>query len=155
MRSADKAKIGLGLKALVILIAIAGLSYSLHRVLSISAPSQEVVIGGTNVQVDVAKTFAERKKGLSGSDPLTGNEGMLFIFDSSEQHGFWMKDMKYSIDIIWIDDLLQVVHIENDVSPNTYPEVFYPDVPARYAVEVRAGFSDANGLELGDTVSLP
>jgi uncharacterized protein len=74
---------------------------------------------------------------------------MLFVFDTDDYHGIWMKDMNYSIDIIWLDSGKTVVYMAEDVSPDTYPEVFRPDVPARYVVELSAGAAHRHGITEG------
>lgn len=89
--------------------------------------------------VEVADTEASRERGLSGHAPLNDSEGMLFVFDTDARWGIWMKDMSFPLDIVWADAGGRIVHIERDVSPDTYPRIFAPPVPARYVVELPAG----------------
>lgn len=77
-------------------------------------------------------------RGLSGSDPLAKNEGMLFVFDHDGGHSIWMKEMRFSLDIIWISRFGSVVHIERNVHPDTYPRAFTSRKPARYVLEILA-----------------
>jgi len=115
-----------------------------------------IQIGGVPVTVDVATTTADREQGLSGRTSLPQGRGMLFIFSQEGLWGFWMKDMHFSIDILWIDASGRVVTVEQLVSPSTYPETtFYPSSPARYVLEVPAGFAQLNGVEIGSQMSLP
>jgi uncharacterized membrane protein (UPF0127 family) len=65
-----------------------------------------------------------------------------------------MKDMKFSIDIIWLDKDLQVVYFEENVSPDTYPNVFKPDKKAKYILEVNAHFVSKNHIKYGDQLSI-
>lgn len=109
--------------------------------------------GGARLLVAIADTPQEREQGLSGTTELDEGEGMLFIFDRDGQHSFWMRDMSYSIDILWISAQKRVVYIEKDVSPDTFPDAFTPPTSARYVLEVPAGFSDAHGLGVGDEIS--
>ena len=74
------------------------------------------------------------------------------MFEKPEKEGFWMKDMKFSIDIIWIDENMSVIHIEKSLSPDTYPKVYYPESPAKYVLEVSAGQADSLGLKIGDKI---
>ena len=111
-----------------------------------------VQIGGQNVKVDLALTEAEHTKGLSGKNELVENEGMLFIFTESGKHSFWMKDMNFPIDIVWISSDMKVVYIKKNATPETYPEAFIPDVDAKYVLEISAGFSDKNNLKVGDSL---
>lgn len=101
----------------------------------------KILMEGRSFRVEIADTDFLRAKGLSGHKPLSDYEGMLFMFDRPDTYGFWMKDMTFPIDIIWIDENWKIVHIENSVSPNTYPQSFYPDFPAKYVLEVKAGVS--------------
>src|SRR3989338_8221873 len=75
---------------------------------------------------------------------------MLFIFDKPDNYGFWMKDMRFPIDIIWLDQNFKVVHVEKSVATSTYPKVFYPSGPATYVLEVNSGISDSINLQIGD-----
>lgn len=96
-------------------------------------------------------------KGLSGRATIPPNYGMLFVFAEKDKHGFWMKDMLASIDIIWISDEKVVLGVEEAVSPDSYAEgtVFYPPEPVRYVLETRAGEAARLGLSPGTTVNLP
>ncbi len=109
-------------------------------------------ISNKTIQVDLADTPATREQGLSGRVALAPDHGMLFVFENSDKYGFWMNEMNFSIDIIWIDEAKRVVHIEKNVSPESFPKIFTPTEPAKYVLEVSAGFSDLNGLMVGDPV---
>lgn len=153
MPKGSKAKTKLGrseliVAALLLILSIGGLVFSTRT----EGPT--VVVDGNTFKVQVSDDISERRLGLSGQDALANDEGMIFIFDESDMHGFWMKDMKFSIDIIWIDENLRVVHIEEGVSPSTYPESFVPSVDARYVLEVYTGQAAAQGIGLGDAVEL-
>ena len=78
---------------------------------------------------------------------------MLFEFAEPDFYGFWMKDMNYPIDIIWLSDDFRVVFIKENASPASYPETFMPSAPARYVLETAAGFSEKNNLKIGDKAS--
>ncbi len=111
-----------------------------------------LVIGGTEVEVEIADTDLERSRGLSGREGLLPNHGMLFVFDSQGYHAFWMKDMKFSIDIIWINADSKVIWIEKNLSPETYPNLYKPPEPAKYVLEVPAGFAEERGVGIGSVV---
>ncbi|HEY0908385.1 MAG TPA: DUF192 domain-containing protein [Candidatus Paceibacterota bacterium] len=120
------------------------------------APVREnaaVTLNGAVFKAIVADTPASRERGLSGSKPLASDEAMLFVFEIPDDVGFWMKDMNYSIDIVWLDANMKVIHIEKDVAPETYPTVFYPEGAALYVLEFSAGTADRIGLKLGDIAS--
>jgi Uncharacterized ACR, COG1430 len=71
-----------------------------------------VSIDGYNMTADLALTSEQREKGLSVKDKLKENEAMLFVFEESAKHSFWMKDMKFPIDIIWfvLDTVAGITH---------------------------------------------
>lgn len=114
-----------------------------------------VQIGKNPIRVIVASTTRSRIEGLGGYAPFPEKTGMLFIFDSSDYHPIWMKDMLFSIDIIWIDDSLHVVDIRSNVSPETYPTIFEPKVRSRFVLETPALYTAAYQIRVGDKVTLP
>lgn len=117
-----------------------------------NAQNKAVLIKNNKVFVTVANTDAEREQGLSGRDGLKDNEGLLFVFDKSDKYGFWMKDMKFSIDIVWIQNE-KIVFIQKAVSPSTYPNVFTPTESANMVIELPSGFCDTHGILVGDSFS--
>lgn len=112
-------------------------------------PKAVMHLNGQRFEVTIADTDKTRKRGLSGTSGLAADQAMLFINEYESRHGIWMKDMNYSIDIIWLDSLKKVVHMEREVSPDTYPTVFFPDADARYIVEFRSGTVKDKGLRIG------
>ncbi len=99
----------------------------------------QVTIDNENYFLDIADTNKLRQQGLSYRENLRNGGGMIFIFDQPGQHGIWMKDMNFAIDILWVNKDQTVVHSETNVSPETYPAVFTPPVGADYVVELAAG----------------
>ena len=119
------------------------------------APLIPMSIAGVDVEASVAATPKERKTGLSGTPFLPSGVVKLFIFSKPDKWGIWMPDMHYPIDIIWLDEVATIVHIETDVHPDTYPETFFPDEPALYVIETNAGFVDKHSITLGSRADLP
>ena len=114
---------------------------------------------GGSIQVALAETDEERRTGLSRQRTIGENEGLLFIFNESDEHGIWMRDMYFPIDIIWLDNVLGVVDFKENATPESFrslrdAEVFTPSAPALYVLEVRAGFVDTQEVVVGDTFSL-
>ena len=109
-----------------------------------------VKIAGQMIKVDLALTQIEQEQGLSGRKNLQSDEGMLFIFSKPAKNYFWMKDMNFPIDIIWIDQNFRVIYIEKSATPSSYANSFGPGVDNRYVLEVSAGFSEKNNLKVGD-----
>lgn len=143
--------------ALLVLLVVAGVAAAILQRNQPSMPASTydhatVHIGDATVLVEVANTPALREKGLSGHAPLGAGEGMLFVFGQDVTDGFWMKDMLFPIDIIWIDAEGRVVTVVPDATPESYPEVFYPTKPARYVLEVPAGFAQMHGIAEGTKV---
>lgn len=108
-----------------------------------------LTIGGAEVITEVANTPELRQKGLSGRLALPEGSGMLFVFSEPSIEGFWMPDMHFSIDIIWLDQAFTVVHSKENATPESYPEVFAPPVPASYVLEVPTGFVRKFGIKNG------
>lgn len=109
---------------------------------------------GVNIVARVADTDKQRELGLSGVETLTQYEGMWFIFPQMGIYPFWMKDMQFPLDIIWVDDQMKIVDVQLNAVPESYPETFVPKAAARYVLEVPAGSGEHFGFFIGDTVSL-
>lgn len=118
-------------------------------------PLYPMVIGETKVMASIASTTDSRIKGLSGTPYLPAEIVKLFVFEKSDNWGFWMQDMQYGLDIIWVSAEAEIVHLEKSVSPITYPKIFTPDFPALYVLETRAGFVEINNIKVGAKVILP
>lgn len=112
---------------------------------------------GQTLTVEIARTPEEQSRGLSGRPELAETGGMLFVYEAPEQPRFWMKEMHFPIDIIWLDQKQKVVEITRNLSPQTYPQTFSPRTPIKYVLEVNAGTAAKNNLQIGDLIhfSLP
>ena len=108
---------------------------------------------GTPLTLGVADTSEERARGLSGRPCLPSHVGLLFLFPEDGVHGFWMKEMLFSIDIVWLNEKGTIVTIAERISPDTYPKVWYPEEKARAVVELSSGEVARLGLKKGDTLS--
>lgn len=117
--------------------------------------SQFFIEGGkVPVYVEIADSEEERTQGLSGREALSPYTGKLFIFEHTGMYGFWMKDMRFPIDIVWIDESFRVVAITPSVSPDTFPDVFYPPTPIQFVLEINAGESESLGFSPGVQLKL-
>ena len=118
-------------------------------------PTAIVKIAWQEIKVELAETPKAQTNGLSGRKKLAENLGMLFLFPLAEKRAFWMKDMNFSIDIIWINNG-EIVDIAPNLPPavEANPPVYYPRLPVNAVLEVMAGFSVKNGLKIGDKVDL-
>jgi len=115
-----------------------------------------VKIKDKEFKVLIASDPIKRSKGLGGFKELKDNEGMLFLFNQPDKYGFWMKDMLFPIDIIWIKDFKIV-----DIASNVLPEgaknilelkVYYPKDKADKVLEINAGLAEKYGFKIGDEV---
>lgn len=118
------------------------------------APTPRVHLKGESIRVTIADTIETRAKGLSGRTSLARDEGMLFVFDTDGQYGFWMKDMLMAIDILWLDQSGKIIYIVQSAMPESYPEAYVPRSPARYVLELQADWVRTHGVSLGDRVEL-
>ena len=109
---------------------------------------------GKTLTVEIANTESSRELGLSGRSGMKTGEGMLFIFDRQGKYGFWMKDMLFSLDMIWINKDGVVVALERDLTPESYPKTFVNGPDALYVLELNKGEADTHGLFLGSKVMI-
>jgi hypothetical protein len=115
----------------------------------------QVTLAGVPVLASVADTMSTRIKGLSNTPYLPDNVIKLFAFGVPGSHSIWMKDMNYPIDIIWIAEDGTIVHIEENVSPDTFPQSFSSPTPAWFVVETNAGFVAKHDVQVGDELIVP
>jgi uncharacterized membrane protein (UPF0127 family) len=111
-----------------------------------------ISIGSNSISTEVAKTDDQKDKGLGGRDCIGTDQGMLFIFDKPATYPFWMKDMKFPIDVVWLNSDHNVVTVKSNVSPASYPETFQNSAPAQYVLELKAG--QAKALEINNKTNL-
>ena len=114
-----------------------------------------VTVGGVNLITSLSTTPDAQSKGLAIRDSLNENEGMLFIFETPQKYSFWMKDMKFPIDIIWINQDGKIVHIEKNLPPCIFllPCPSYaPKDDSLYVLEVVSNFTNKFDINVGDPV---
>src|SRR3989338_4036642 len=100
---------------------------------------------------DVADTDAKRAQGLSGRESMAENYGILFVFEEPAQYSFWMKDMKFPLDFLWIRDG-KIIEITQNVPPpalGEQPQTIAPRVPIDMVLEVNAGWAQAHNISQG------
>jgi hypothetical protein len=102
--------------------------------------------------VEIAENYDQQSLGLGGRDGLAPNTGMLFVFPKPADHSFWMKDMKFPIDIVWIDQNKRIVGFEKSIPAESYPEPFSSKVPVPYVLEIPAGTIESEKIEIGEPV---
>lgn len=107
------------------------------------------------IVAEVADTKSSRELGLTGREELKDGEAMLFVFDEPGRYGFWIKDMNFAVDIVWINSNGIVVEIERNVVPTdeVNPKIYMNTAPASYVIEMKAGESQKQKLFLGSKVT--
>jgi hypothetical protein len=113
-------------------------------------PRVPLYLKSKEIRVEVAKSPEERAKGLMGRAHLGENEGMLFIFEKEDYHGFWMKNTLIPLSIAFIDREGRILAI-TDMEPLTL-ESHPPPQPILYALEMKKGWFSANGIKAGDSI---
>ena len=150
-------------KVLIIIFIIAvSAGVILYNPADIYAPSSPesshlsptLSINNKIIEIDIADTPSKAQKGLSGRESLGENSGMLFIFSNEQIPSFWMKDMRFAIDIIWINKNWEISQITQNIKPDSYPQTFSPKDEIMYVLEVNAGWSKKNNIAPGDLATL-
>lgn len=132
----------------ILIIALAGCGLE-PPTIKISVENNSRVVA---VKVEIADTREKRERGLMYRAKLDGNKGMWFQFDAEEPQAFWMKNTLMPLDIMFFNgdgDIVKI--IRNMESCKLEPCPYYSsEVPAKYALEVAAGFVERNSIEAGD-----
>lgn len=151
-----------GMKTLIVglgvLLGISVTAVPALETISAFSRKQEVSINSQTIVAEVVSKPADREKGLSGRTHLGINEGMLFAFETAGFHSFWMKDMQFPIDIIWVNDA-RIVGVTERVDPQVgVPEsalaVLNPPEPVTRVLELAAGRAHLLGAKVGDTFTV-
>ncbi len=111
-------------------------------------------LDGKCMYFELANTPEKRTKGLSDRESLPRDAAMLFDFENAGRQCIWMKDMKFPLDIVWVNNSKTITHIKNYVKPETYPETFCPSNDAKYVIELNAGIVDEAKLFVGKHLNL-
>ncbi len=113
-------------------------------------PKGPLYVKGIEIWVEVAKAPPERAKGLMERRHLGRDAGMLFIFETEDYHGFWMKNTLIPLSIAFMDREGRIVKI-TDMAPQTL-ETHDPPKPILYALEMNKGWFATNGIRVGDII---
>ncbi|HJP96629.1 MAG TPA: DUF192 domain-containing protein [Candidatus Saccharimonadales bacterium] len=139
---APRKRLVVTLAALAALLVCAGL-YARHH-------QKYTHIGSHAFVTEVASTPAAQQQGLSERTSFSSRQAMLFSYNRPQQLCFWMKDMYFSLDILWMDASHRVISMQQNVSPKTYPQQFCAQ--AQYVLEIRAGQAKASGAHIGQQI---
>lgn len=100
--------------------------------------------------VELTLTEEEKIRGLGGREEICGSCGMLFVFIQSGKYSFWMKNMKFPLDIIWIAGG-KISHIAKNIPPE-YHGIISPDASADKVLEINGGLAEKFNFKIGDSV---
>ncbi len=139
----------------VILLAIFRTGSNLPIPNLFGGSAAEAQVGDKKIKLILAKSDKDRMKGLSGRNNLPQDQGMLFIFEKKGDYGFWMRDMKFNIDIIFIDDNIVINIVENASPSGQAPNltVYYPDSPVNRVLELNAGGAKTYSIKEGTKIN--
>jgi uncharacterized membrane protein (UPF0127 family) len=101
------------------------------------------------ISAEMATSSEDQAKGLSDRASLGDDSGMLFVFKTPGQYSFWMKDMNFPLDIIWINSAKKVLGVNANVSQFSYPQLFISPAKVSYALELNAGDAKKFGIATG------
>lgn len=121
-----------------------------------STTKTKVTINNKTFNVFIAKSDIEKQVGLSSKNKISENQGMLFLFDKPAYYSFWMKEMKFPIDIIYIENN-KVVTIISSVKPSsnsTNLSIYTPKKKADMVLEINAGLSEKYNIHEGTTINI-
>jgi len=117
----------------------------------------QIKIGDKNYEIFVTETDEDKNKGLSVFENIKDTQGMIFEFTEEDFHSFWMKDMKFDIDMIFLDKNKKVIKIFENVTKETYKndkdfQIFMPALKSKYVIEIKSGEVKKNLLKEGDVI---
>lgn len=145
----------------VAFLVLTGLFFFLQKTRLVSVPPLQhdaviVAPNGTRYDVQIADTDPERLLGLSFLPSMAETEGKLFVFPGPGRPSFWMKDMRFPLDILWIQDSVVVDLAEGVPAPNPgeFPTTVIPEADATLVLELRAGEAKRQGIGLGTVLDI-
>ena len=111
-----------------------------------------VTAKNTTLFVDLALSPDQQSRGLSGREKMSENQGMLFVMQSPGRYGFWMKEMKFPLDIFWLDKKGTIVYFKQNLQPCLTIldcPTYTPDTDSLYVLETVAGFAQRHAITKG------
>ncbi|MBM3228574.1 DUF192 domain-containing protein [Candidatus Pacearchaeota archaeon] len=144
-------------KLIIFFILLFLIYFIISEILKFQNKSEEICIEEKACfEIEIADTSEKRISGLSNREFLEENKGMLFVFPEESVPGFWMKDMKFPLDIIWINRNLEIIGIDKNQIPCEENDciILYPPSNILYVLEITSGLSEKYGFEIGNKISL-
>ena len=141
---------------LFVVVAVTWILFSAFSRKRVVEQRPQVIVGNATFNVEIADTVDKRARGLSGHAFLKENEGMLFLFNQPAIQNFWMKEMNFPIDIIWVRGDRVIGFTENVPAPiigETLPIYSSPE-PVDRVLEVNAGLVRKYNIKINDKINL-
>lgn len=136
----------------VVMLLVGGLALQ-RGISSLLDNKHRLIAPSAILQVEIASNSSERALGLSGRGYLDENSGMIFVFDTASlDNCFWMKDTNFALDMVWLNEQKKVINVREHITPDTFPESFCPEEPAKYGLEVNAYSASEYGIEQGKSL---
>ncbi|HET6249678.1 MAG TPA: DUF192 domain-containing protein [Tepidisphaeraceae bacterium] len=117
-------------------------------------PVVEMKIGSGTFNLEVARSDQEQQTGLMNRDAMPADHGMIFVFPNQQERGFWMKNTRLPLDIIFVDSVGRVVSVRQ-MRPYDDQHFTHSNGAARYAIELNKGVADSVGIKAGDKLTIP
>jgi len=141
----------------ILIIAVVFIQALLRNNFSLFAHTGSLKVANKTYSLEIADTPEKHQKGLSGRKSLPDNRGMLFTFEKPDYYSFWMKDMQFPIDIIFVNGK-KVVTVYSEVPPPTSPSeellLYQSDAVSDRVIELNAGEAKKDNIKKGDTLDL-
>ncbi|MBI5614015.1 DUF192 domain-containing protein [Candidatus Gottesmanbacteria bacterium] len=135
---------------LILTVCVIGVNIYVNRGL----PTAKIVIKGTRIPVELAVTGKEKERGLSGRKELKPGTGLLFLYDHKEVFPFWMKEMQFPLDFVWIDGNMVIDLTENVPVPDgNNLHIIHPRSAVDKILELNVGDIQSIGIQVGDKVT--
>ncbi len=143
---------------LVVIVVILAIVASYAKPFFVDSGKKILTVGSQTFEVGIADNILARAQGLSGRPSLGETEGLFFIFPFASSTGFWMKDMNFPIDIVWINGG-KVIGFSENLQPGPGKSIFvlpryYPPEPVDRVLEVNAGAVKQYNFAEGDEVGM-
>lgn len=144
---------------LVLVCVAAVLAVTLPRIYQAQQPTAGTTLtvgtgskASKTYKLETVTTEQDQTKGLSGRQALQEGSGMHFKYEATAERCIWMKDMRFSIDVIWVDNRNRIVSAVQNMSPSSYPQKYCAQAVS--VIELPAGTIREQGLRTGQLVDL-
>lgn len=114
--------------------------------------TRTITVADKKIEVEIAQSPEQRQQGLGNRTSLPKDQGMLFLFPRKDYYRFWMKDMRFSLDFLWIDQNV-IVDLTQNISEIDQKKNYQPKFPVDKVLELNAGFIKENQVKIGDQVN--